>query len=78
MACMHNPRSSRKGHVDANVVVERSPSKTGRETIWSGGYGGGTVDKQYSIVATLNQAAFGGEIGYVCPIGALMRGEVVA
>ena len=65
MACMHDPRSGQKGHIDANVVVERRLSKTGKETIWSGGYGGGGADKQYSIVVTLDQAAFGGEIEYV-------------
>ena len=78
MACVHDPRSGQKGHVDANEVVERGPSKTGRETIWSGGYGGGATDKQYRIVVTLDQAAFGGEIEYVCGVGALMRGNEVA
>ena len=78
MACMHDPRSGQKGYIDANGVVERRPSKTGWETIWSEGYGGGAMDKQYSIVVTLNQAAFGGEIEYVCGIGALMRRNVVA
>ena len=78
VACMHDPRSGQKGRIDANGVVERRPSKTGRETIWSGGYGGEAADKQYSIVVTLDQAAFGGEIEYVCGVGALMRGNVVA
>ena len=75
MACMHDPRSGQKGYIDANEVVERRPSKTGRE---SGGYGGWAADKQYSIVVTLGQAAFGGEIEYVCGVEALMRGNVVA
>ena len=78
MACMHDPRPGQKGHIYANGVVERRPSGTGRETIWSGGYGGRAADKQYSIVVTLDQAAFGGEIEYVCGVGALMRGNVVA
>ena len=78
MACMHDPRSGQKGHMDANGVVERRPSKMDRETIWTGGYGGGAADKQYGIVVTLDQAAFGGEIEYVSGIGALMRGNVVA
>ena len=78
MACMHDPRSGQEGHIDANRVVERRPSKTGRETIRSGGYGGGAVDKQYSIVVTRDQAAFGSEIEYVCGVGALVRGDVVA
>ena len=78
MACIYDPRSGQKGHIDANGVFERRPSETGRETIWSGGYGGGAADKQYIIVVTLNQAAFGGEIEYVCGAGALMRGNVVA
>ena len=78
MACMHDPRSGQKGHIDANGVVKRRPSETSREAIWSGGYGGRTADKQYSIVVTLDQAAFGGEIEYVCGVGALTRGNVVA
>ena len=78
VACIHDPRSGQEGHIDANKVVERRPSKTGRETIWSGGYGGGTADKQYSIAVTLDQAAFGGEIEYVCGVGALNRGNAVA
>ena len=78
VACMHDPRSGQEGHIDANGVGERRPSKTDRETIWSGGYGGGAADKQYSIVVTLDQAAFGGEIEYVCGVGELMRGDVVA
>ena len=77
MACMHDLRSGQKGHIDANGVVEWRPSKTGRETIWRGGYDGRAADKQYSIVVTLDQAAFGGEIEYVCGVGALMRGNVV-
>ena len=78
MACMHDPRPGRKGYTDANGVVERRTSETGRETIWSGGYGVRAADKQYSIVVTLDQAAFGGEIEYFCGVGALMRGNVVA
>ena len=27
MACMHDPRSGQEGHVDANRVVKRRPSK---------------------------------------------------
>ena len=78
VACVHDPRSGQKGHIDANKVVERRPSRTGRETIWSEGYGGRAADKQYSIVVTLDQAAFGSKIEYVCGVGALMRGNVVA
>ena len=78
MACMHDPWSGQEGHIDANGVVERRPSKAGRGTIWSGGYGDGAEDKQFSIMVTLDQAAFGGEIEYVCEVGALVRGDVVA
>ena len=78
VACMHDPRPGQKSHIGANGVVERRPSKTDRETIWSEGYGGRAADKQYSIVVTLGQAAFGGEIEYGCGVGALMRGNVVA
>ena len=78
MACMQDPRSGQEGHKDANGVVEGRPSEAGRGTIWSGGYGGGAADKQYSIVGTLDQAACGGEIENVCEVGALVRGGVVA
>ena len=78
MACMHDSRSGQEGHGNANGVVKRRPSKVGRGTIWSGGYGGGTADERYSIVVTLGQAAFGGEIKDVCGVGALVRGDVVA
>ena len=78
VACMHDPWSGQEGHIDANGVVERRPSKAGRGTIWSGGYDDGAEDKQFSIIVTLDQAAFGGEIEYVCGVGALVRGDVVA
>ena len=77
MACMHDPRSDQEGHIDTNGVVERRPSKTDKETIRSGGDGGGAAGKQCSIVVTRDQAAFGGEIEYICGVGALMRGNVV-
>ena len=57
VACMHDPRSGQKEHIDANGVLDRRTSKT----IWSGGYGGGAADKQYNTIVTLDQAVFGGE-----------------
>ena len=75
---MHDPRSGQEGHIDANGVVERRPSKTGRGTICSGSYGGWAANKQYGVVVTRDQVAFGGEIECVCGVGALMRGNVVA
>ena len=65
MACVHDPRSGQQRYVDANRVIERRPSKTGRGTIWSGDSCGGFAHKQDSIVVTLDQAAFGGEIEYI-------------
>ena len=78
VARLQDPRSGQEGHVDANGVVKRRPSKAGRRTVWSGGDGGGTADEQYSIVVTLDEAAFGGEIEDVCGVGAVVRGDVVA
>ena len=78
VACMHDPRSGQEEHIDANGVIEKKPSKAGRWTIWSGGNCDVVADKQYSIVATLDQAAFGSEIKYVCGVGTLMRENVVA
>ena len=78
MACTHDPRSGQEGYIDANGVIERRPSKTGRRVIWSGGNCDVVADKQYSIVVTLDQAAFGSDTKYVCGVGTLMRGNVVA
>ena len=78
VARLHNPRSGQERHVDANGVVKRRPSNAGGVAVGLGGGGGGTADEQYSIVVTLNQAAFGGEIEDVCVVGALVRGDVVA
>ena len=77
MACMHHPRSGQEGHIDANGVVERRPSNAGRRTISSEGNCDVVADRQYSIVVTLDQAAFGSEIKYVFGVGTLMRGNVV-
>ena len=78
MACMHDPWSGQEGDIGANGVIERRPSEAGRRTIWSGGNCDVVVDKQYSMVVILEQAAFGGEINNVCGVGTLMRGNVVA
>ena len=78
MVCMHDPWSCQEGHIDANGVIKRRPFNAGRRAIWSGGNCDVVADKQYSIVGALNQAAFGSEIKYVCGIGTLMRGNVVA
>ena len=59
MACMHDPRSGQEGHIDANGFNKRRPSKAGRRTIWSGGSCDVVADKQYNIVVTLDQVAFG-------------------
>ena len=78
MACMHDPRSGQEGHIDANGVIKRRPSNVGRRAIWAGGNYDVVADKQYSIVVTLDQAAFGSEIKYICGVGTLVRGDVVA
>ena len=33
VACMHDPRSGQKAHIDANGVVKKRSSRAGRETI---------------------------------------------
>ena len=78
MACMHDPRFDQEGHIDENGVIERRPSNAGRRIIWSGGNCDVVADKQDSIVVTPDQTAFGSEIQYVCGVGTLMRGNVVA
>ena len=78
MACMQDPRFGQEGHMDANEVIERKPSNAGRRTIWSRGNCDVVAEKQYSFVVILDQAAFGSEIKYVCGVGTMMRGNVVA
>ena len=78
MACVYDPRSDQQRYIYANRVIERSPSKTGRGTIWSGDNCGGFAYKQDSIVVALDQAAFGGETEYVSGVGTLMRRKMVA
>ena len=72
MACVHDPWSGQQGDVDANRVIGRGPSKTGRGTIWSGDDSGGFAYEEGSIVVALDQAAFGSEIEYVGGVGTLI------
>ena len=72
MACIHDPQSGQKGYIDTNGVIERRPSRWGRRAIWSGGNCDVVADKQYSIVVTLDQAALGSEIKYICGVKTLM------
>ena len=58
MACVRDPWSGQQRDVDANRVIERGPSKTGRGTIWNGDGSGGFAYEQDSIVVALDQAAF--------------------
>ena len=76
VACMHDPRSGQRG-TDANRVIDTRPSRAGRRVIWSEGNCDVVPNKQYSIVVSLDEAAFGSEIKYVCGVGTLMRGNVV-
>ena len=78
MACMYDPQSGQEGHIDANGVIKRRPSNVGRRVIWAGGNCDVVADKQHSIVVTLDQAAFGSEIKYICGVGTMVRGDVVA
>ena len=78
MACIHDPRSGQEGHIDANRIMKRRPSNAGRRSIGARGNCNVVADKLYSIVVTLDQAAFGSEIEYICGVGTLVRGDVVA
>ena len=78
MACVHDPRSGQKGHIDANGVLEKEPAEAGRGVTWAGSYCDGVADESCSTVVALDQAAFGGEIKYVSGGGTSMRGDVVA
>ena len=54
VACVHDPWSGQQRDVDANRVIERGPSKTGRGTIWSGDDSGGFAYEEGSIVVALD------------------------
>ena len=78
MVCVHDPRSSQKGHIDANGVIEGKPAETGRGINWAGSYCDGVADELCSTVVTPDQAAVGGEIKFVSGGGTSMRGDGVA
>ena len=45
MACVHDPRSGRKGQIDANAVIEGKPAEAGRGVNWAGSYCDGFADE---------------------------------
>ena len=45
VACVHNPRSGQKGHIDANGVIEGKPAEAGRGVNGAGSYCGGFADE---------------------------------
>ena len=40
VACVHGPRYGKKGHIDANGVMEGKPAEAGRGVNWTGSYCG--------------------------------------
>ena len=78
VACVHDPRSGQKWHIDANGVIERSRPRRAGVSTGVGSYCDGFADEKCSTVVTLDQAAFGGEIKYVSGGGTSMRGDEVA
>ena len=38
VACVHDPRSGQKGHIDAIGVIEGKPAEAGRAGNWAGSY----------------------------------------
>ena len=38
MACVHDPRSGQKGHMEVNGVIEGDPAEAGRGVNWAGSY----------------------------------------
>ena len=78
MACVHDPWPGQQRDVDANRVIERGPSRTGRGAIWSGNCSGRFAYEQGGIMVALDQAAFGSEIEYVGGVGTLVRRKMVA
>ena len=45
VACVHDPRSGQKGHIDANGVIEGEPDEAGRGVNWAGSYCDGVADE---------------------------------
>ena len=45
VACVHDPRSGQKGHIDANGVIEGKPAEAGRGVNWAGSYCDGFADE---------------------------------
>ena len=44
VACVHDPRSGQKWHIDANGVIEGKPAEAGRGVNWAGSYCDGVAD----------------------------------
>ena len=45
VVCVHDPRSSQKGHIDANGVIEEKPAEAGRGVNWAGSCCDGVADE---------------------------------
>ena len=45
VACVHDPRSSQKGHIGANGVIEGGPAEAGRGVNWAGSYCDGVANE---------------------------------
>ena len=45
VACVHDPRSGQKCHIDANGVIEGKPVEAGRGVNWAGSYCDGVADE---------------------------------
>ena len=45
VACVHDPRSGQKWHIDANGVIEGKPAEAGRGVNWAGSYCDGVSDE---------------------------------
>ena len=45
VACVHDPRSGQRGHIDANEAIEGKPAKAGRGVNYAGSYCDGVADE---------------------------------
>ena len=78
VACVHDPRSSQKRHIDADGVIKGGSARTAKRSISCRSDDNGFADEKYSIVVSLKPAVFCSKIVYFYRFVVGIRGNVVA